>query len=69
VTATNRHGCYVTLDADVNGITDGFYFGCGTVGDRVMLSIKHMDTVRESVLCELDSVISYGEIKPWYTAA
>jgi len=28
-----------------------------------------MDTVRESVLCELDSVISYGEIKPWYTAA
>jgi len=69
VTGSNRHGCYVVLDEQVEGITDGFYFGCGTAGDRVMLSIKRVDTDRESVLCDLDAVISYGEIRPRYAAA
>ena len=38
-----------------------FYYGNGTKGDRVQLSIKRIDLERERVTCVLESVLEYAE--------
>ncbi len=53
----NSNGCYVR-DNETNNVV--FYYGNGMKGDKVQLSVRKVDLVRERVTCVLDSVLEYG---------
>jgi hypothetical protein len=57
VVGYNDYGCYVRDEATDRVV---FYYGHGTKGDRVQLSILRVDQRRESVTCVLESVLEYG---------
>ena len=58
VTSLKPNGCMVRLtDSD----EEAFYFGNGTVGDVVWVSILRIDDKKHRIRCVLDSVIVYEE--------
>lgn len=59
VVGCNSKGCYVR---EIESGETVFYYGNGYRGDKVQLSVKYTDPKNERVLCQLDSVIEYGEI-------
>lgn len=59
VVGFNSSGCYVR-DEESGYVV--FYFGNGTRGDRVQLTVQKVDTEKERVTCLLDSVLEYGRI-------
>ena len=59
VVGFNSSGCYVR-DEESGCVV--FYFGHGTRGDRVQLTVQKVDTEKERVTCLLDSVLEYGRI-------
>ena len=52
-------GCYVDSDNDLN--IRGFYFGGGRIGDRVLCTVKRVNS-ESSLLLSLDSVISFAPL-------
>ena len=59
VIGNNSHGCYVRDDETDTVV---FYYGNGMKGDRVQLSVREVDLVRERVTCVLDSVLEYSNL-------
>lgn len=57
VVGCNSCGCYVR-DEESGFVV--FYFGNGTRGDKVQLTVQKVDKKRERVTCLLDSVLEYG---------
>ena len=55
----NSCGCYVR-DEESGFVV--FYFGSGTRGDRVQLTVQKVDKEHEKVTCLLDSVLEYGQL-------
>ena len=56
----DRNGCYVRLDTEEPNTPYGFYFGSGRTGDRVLLSVKRINSNHSSIFCILESVLSYA---------
>lgn len=57
VIATNSRGCYV-LDDETGTVV--YYYGNGKTGDRVLVSLRKIDTERNRITYRLDSVIEYA---------
>ncbi len=57
VVGVNRYGCYVR-DQETDKVV--FYYGCGSVGDRVQLTVKKVNLEKEQVTCLLDAVLAYA---------
>lgn len=56
----NHFGCYVSLDSNETDIPYAFYYGNGKRGDKVLVSIKKIDNVRNRINCDLDCVLEYA---------
>ena len=54
----NNFGCHVR-DEESGKIV--FYYGNGIKGDRVQLTVKRVDMVKNRVTCVLDTVLEYGD--------
>ena len=53
----NAYGCYVK-DEETGKVV--FYYGNGSKGDKVLLSVQKVDPVRRKVTCVLETVLDYG---------
>lgn len=56
----DENGCFVRLDETDEVV---YYFGNGMKGDRVYVSAKRIGGRHSMVVCELESVIGYGDFE------
>jgi len=61
VVGHDRRGCYVRLETEDPEARCGYYYGNGREGDQVLVSVKRASPDRYSVLCVLESVLSYAQ--------
>lgn len=57
VIGVNSCGCYIEL---IDSGVRAFYYGGGETGDTVYVTVYKIDSLRQRVTCNLDSVISYA---------